>query len=154
MALIQNAYQAIIDRLGKDSEIRRYFTQFHKSAVTQVKDHPYLRVGVSNIGFGPITTAGTTAGVTTITNETQFDLSVTIEVQSDDEDLVTKELLRAVEIFANALEGTDITFGQLFQGDLLINFTTFENLFSGESKIFKTDGVITHKIQPYSGGTL
>lgn len=149
MALIQNAYQAIIDRLEGDSEIRNFFNQFHKSAVTQIKDHPYLRVGLSNIAFGPITTMGTN-----INNETQFDLSATIEVQSDDEDLVTKELLRAVEIFANALEGTDITFGQLFQGDILINFTTFESLFSGESKIFKTDGVITHKIQPYSGGTL
>lgn len=149
MSILRDAYQAIIDRVEGDSQVRTLFSQFHKSSVTEVKNHPYLRIGLANVEMRPITTMGTN-----ISNEAQLDLSVTIEVESDDEDIVTKELLRAIEVFTNALEGTDITYNQKYQGNILISFTEFETLFSGESKIFKSDGLITHTIQPYSGGTL
>ena len=147
-AIIQNAWQAIVDRLRGDQDFNDYFTAMFLVKVTEQIEYPYFHIKPGPMVIGPAATFGTN-----LTNE--IDATYTGEIVSDHEDdeVAINQLMQGAEIFINAFDDTDITFTQNFQGDFIITFADIISV-NGKENAFSWPFTITGKIQPYNAGDL
>jgi hypothetical protein len=146
---MQEAVQAVIDRVENDTDVKDYFSAFDIASATEAIDTPHILWALRSVDFRPLATSQT-AG---ITNDIEIIIGITVTIGSDDEAVTMAEMLQALELIDNALEKDDITYGNKLQ-NLLLNFDSFETLKEGDRNLFKAEGSITLTVQPYAGGSV
>lgn len=147
--ILQEAVQAVIDRVEKDTNVKDYFHSFDTAVVTETIDAPSILWTLREVDFR----AFTTAQVLGVSNDIQVIIGITVTTGSDDESVSLAEMLQALEIIDNALEKDDITYGNRLS-NLLLKFDSFETVKEGDRNLFKAEGTITLTVQPYAGGSV
>jgi len=152
--ILQDRFETLIELVCDNADVKKYFKEIDTHSTTKGIDLPYLGFGFVRDSIIELKGITTTGPNNKITNNGILSLGVTIIISHDDAKLVAQELMQAIEVFANAFEGGDITFGGKFLGDLNIIFNDFESLSNEPAFIKKAEGKLNISIQPYSGGTL
>ncbi len=148
MAKLQDAWQSLVDRFRKDQDFNDFFVQFFLVKTTEQVSTPYCLLRPSTMEVVPAATFGTN-----LTNEVNAAFSGEIVTQDEDDEMAINRLFQAQEIFMNAFDDTDITHGNIFQGDFIVTFSDMTPL-EGQENMMSWPFIITGKIQPYNAGDL
>ncbi len=147
-SIIQDAWQAIVNRLRNDTDFNDFFSAMFMVKVTEQVQSPYFHIKPDAMEINSAATMGTN-----ITNEIQAAYSGEIVSTQEDDEVAINELLLGAEIFINAFDDTDVTFDQKFQGDFVITFAEITEI-EGQANTLSWPFAITGKIQPYNAGDL
>lgn len=95
---LRAAYNAIRDRIEADTNFRNFYAMIEYDCEAKEKAYPYFRLDFIGLTSEP--------SQAQLNEELILELPFAIAIESDDKERISENLLKAIEIFINAYQGT------------------------------------------------